>query len=165
MVPLELSTGERAVSRSEVKVEEKSLAPNFILAMKENSLHDILDDRIRHEVADEEFRHLKLSGKNRPAMKEVTVDLEKIRRLSLTCSRCADPVSWSTSMPCQRKDGVGLNCKFQDNKLSFILCCVGALVSWRMEDLKNDFLNMTVCVLLTGRKEGRKNIFFICEIT
>ncbi|KAF8014967.1 hypothetical protein BT93_H0688 [Corymbia citriodora subsp. variegata] len=94
VVLLELLTGERAVSRIKVEVEEKSLVMNFILAMKENRLYNILDDRVRHEAADEEVagfatlaqRCLKLNGKKRPTMKEVAIDLEKIRRLSSLCS-------------------------------------------------------------------------------
>ncbi|XP_030523345.2 wall-associated receptor kinase-like 4 [Rhodamnia argentea] len=96
LVLLELLTGERAMSRSKVKVEDKSLVLNFIAATKENRLYDILDDRIRHEVTDKEFsglamlakRCLKFNGKKRPTMKEVAIDLERISRLSSLFGPC-----------------------------------------------------------------------------
>ncbi|KAI4366239.1 hypothetical protein MLD38_022137 [Melastoma candidum] len=91
VVLVELLAGERAVSRSsKVQVEEKSLVLNFVSAMKEGRMWDMIDSRIREEAAEEELlvfamlarKCLKLMGRKRPTMKEVSTCLEHICKLS-----------------------------------------------------------------------------------
>ncbi|KAI3888179.1 hypothetical protein MKX03_020577 [Papaver bracteatum] len=96
IVLVELLTGEKAVSvfRQE---EEKSLALYLVKSMKENRLFEILDSRVLKEgdkddvlvVAKLAKRCLKLNGKRRPTMKEVSHILaglhEKLSRDSLCC--------------------------------------------------------------------------------
>uniref|UniRef100_A0A0D3DX13 Protein kinase domain-containing protein n=1 Tax=Brassica oleracea var. oleracea TaxID=109376 RepID=A0A0D3DX13_BRAOL len=86
VVLVELITGEKPLSR--VRSEEgKSLATYFIEAMKENRVVDIIDDRIKEEskldqvmaVAELAGRCLSRKGRKRPNMREVSIELEKIR--------------------------------------------------------------------------------------
>ncbi|KAG7588919.1 Protein kinase domain [Arabidopsis suecica] len=86
VVLAELVTGEKSISfmRSQ---ENRTLATYFILAMKENKLIDIIDARIRDgckldqvtKVAKIARRCLHLKGKKRPNMREVSMELERIR--------------------------------------------------------------------------------------
>ncbi|KFK43950.1 hypothetical protein AALP_AA1G195700 [Arabis alpina] len=86
VVLVELITGEKAVSylRSE---ENWTLATYFILAMKESQLLEIIDARIKDHckleqvtaVANLARRCLNLNGKKRPNMREVSMELERIR--------------------------------------------------------------------------------------
>ncbi|VVA95879.1 unnamed protein product [Arabis nemorensis] len=86
VVLVELMTGEKPVSflRSQ---ENRTLATYFILAMKENRLSDIIDARIRDgcklnqvtAVAKIAKKCLNLKGRKRPTMREVSMELEKIR--------------------------------------------------------------------------------------
>ncbi|XP_031404496.1 wall-associated receptor kinase 3-like [Punica granatum] len=88
VVLVELLTGERAGSKTKAEVEEKSLVLNFVTAMKEDRLFDIVDDQVRHEGRRDEIvdfaqlakRCLKLKGGKRPTMKEVATELERIFR-------------------------------------------------------------------------------------
>ncbi|XVF86291.1 hypothetical protein PTKIN_Ptkin18bG0028100 [Pterospermum kingtungense] len=88
VVLVELITGEKPVSI--VRAEEgRSLATHFIFLMQENRLFDIVDTRIMQDSVHEEidataklaYRCLRLSGKNRPTMKEVAAELERISLL------------------------------------------------------------------------------------
>ncbi|XVF59753.1 hypothetical protein PTKIN_Ptkin07bG0301400 [Pterospermum kingtungense] len=88
VVLVELITGQKPTSV--VKAEEgRSLATHFIILMQENRLFDIVDARIMEDSAHEEiiaaaniaYRCLSLSGKNRPTMKEVAAELERIPSL------------------------------------------------------------------------------------
>ncbi|KAI4390035.1 hypothetical protein MLD38_002190 [Melastoma candidum] len=84
VVLVELLTGKRAVSRSKIEVEDKSLVLNFISATKQDRIQDMIDPCIRDEAAEEELlefaklarKCLKLMGRKRPAMKEVSFCLE-----------------------------------------------------------------------------------------
>ncbi|KAL0855869.1 hypothetical protein Bca101_061022 [Brassica carinata] len=88
VVLVELITGAKAISymRSE---ENRALATYFILAMKENRLEEIIDARIKEECKLEQVRVaaklarkcLNLRGKKRPSMREVSMELEKLRSL------------------------------------------------------------------------------------
>ncbi|RZC75752.1 hypothetical protein C5167_000195 [Papaver somniferum] len=79
VVLVELLTGEKAVSILR-KEEEKSLALYLVKSMKQNRLFEILDSRVLNEgdgddvlvVAKLAKRCLKLNGKKRPTMKEVS---------------------------------------------------------------------------------------------
>ncbi|KAK7853239.1 wall-associated receptor kinase-like 2, partial [Quercus suber] len=87
VVLTELLTGEKPVSL--VRTEEgRSLATYFILSVEEGILFDILDAGIKNEgdvqeimvVADLAKRCLELNGKRRPTMREVTMELEGVRK-------------------------------------------------------------------------------------
>ncbi|XP_051133473.1 wall-associated receptor kinase-like 22 [Andrographis paniculata] len=87
VVVVELLTGEKAVTS--VRAESgKSLATHFLHTMEENQLFDILDSRVLKEgkvqdivaIAELANKCLHLNGKKRPTMKEVSADLQGIRR-------------------------------------------------------------------------------------
>ncbi|CAH8356199.1 unnamed protein product [Eruca vesicaria subsp. sativa] len=90
VVLVELITGEKSVSflRSQ---ENRILATYFILAMKENRLFDIIDARIRDgslwnqvtAVANLARKCLNRKGRQRPSMREVSMELEKIHAADL----------------------------------------------------------------------------------
>ncbi|XP_056158404.1 wall-associated receptor kinase-like 2 [Syzygium oleosum] len=86
VVLAELLTGQKPIcsTRSE---EDRGLVAFFIAAMNENRLFDTIDPQVIDEAKKEEItavaylikRCLNLSGRRRPTMKEVTVELEGIR--------------------------------------------------------------------------------------
>ncbi|XP_010476954.1 PREDICTED: putative wall-associated receptor kinase-like 13 [Camelina sativa] len=86
VVLVELITGEKPVITLSNTQEIKGLADYFRLAMKENRLFDIIDDRIRNDCKLEQviamahlaMRCLKKAGKARPDMREVSTALERI---------------------------------------------------------------------------------------
>nr|DAD39768.1 TPA_asm: hypothetical protein HUJ06_014091 [Nelumbo nucifera] len=86
VVLVELLTGEKPIS-SFRPGENKSLATYFLYSMEESRLFEILDAQVvkKGEKAEIEVvanlakRCLDLNGKNRPTMKEVTVELEGLR--------------------------------------------------------------------------------------
>ncbi|CAJ1962740.1 unnamed protein product [Sphenostylis stenocarpa] len=88
VVLVELLTGQKPISLLSPE-EAKSLASHFIICMEENRVFDIIDGRVMKEgekdhimdVANLASRCLVLNGKRRPTMKEVTLELEGIRRL------------------------------------------------------------------------------------
>ncbi|KAG6721366.1 hypothetical protein I3842_03G108400 [Carya illinoinensis] len=87
VVLVELLTGEKAISS--IRTEDtKGLASFFIRSMEENNLFDILDDRVLKEgekevvlVANLAKRCLNLSGKKRPTMKEVSMELVVVQTM------------------------------------------------------------------------------------
>ncbi|EFH65522.1 hypothetical protein ARALYDRAFT_477143, partial [Arabidopsis lyrata subsp. lyrata] len=86
VVLVELITGEKpfSVMRPE---ENRGLASHFIEAMKQNRVLDIVDSRIKEDCKLEQVlavaklarRCLSLKGKKRPNMREVSIELERIR--------------------------------------------------------------------------------------
>ncbi|XP_062081396.1 wall-associated receptor kinase-like 1 [Humulus lupulus] len=88
VILVELLTGQKAISAARSE-EGRSLATYFIMTMEENSnsLFDILDGQVLKEAPKEEIivvadlaqRCLHLSGRNRPTMKEVAKELERIQ--------------------------------------------------------------------------------------
>ncbi|CAM8974126.1 unnamed protein product [Rhodiola kirilowii] len=86
VVLAELLTGEKPII-SRVGQEEKSLASFFILALEEDSLFDIMDGRVAREGSKDEVialailarRCLNLNGRQRPTMKELMFEIERIR--------------------------------------------------------------------------------------
>ncbi|CAH8321465.1 unnamed protein product [Eruca vesicaria subsp. sativa] len=86
VVLVELITGEKPLCR--VRSEEgRGLAAHFLEAMKENRVFDIIDDRINDEskmdqvmaVATLAERCLSRKGRKRPNMREVSIELDRIR--------------------------------------------------------------------------------------
>ncbi|XP_072988433.1 putative wall-associated receptor kinase-like 16 [Typha latifolia] len=88
VVMLELITGKKAFCFTAPE-EERSLSSNFISAMKENRLHEILNDQIVNEeeielikeVAELAMACLSIRGEERPTMKEVAEELDRLRKL------------------------------------------------------------------------------------
>ncbi|KAJ9128933.1 hypothetical protein P3X46_034319 [Hevea brasiliensis] len=86
VVLMELLSGQKAICSSSSQ-ETMSLATHFILLMEENRLHDTVDVCIMEDCHEEEIvavanlalRCLNLNGKKRPTMKEVAIELERIR--------------------------------------------------------------------------------------
>ncbi|KFK23597.1 hypothetical protein AALP_AAs49775U000100, partial [Arabis alpina] len=86
VVLVELITGEKPISFVRFQ-ENRTLATFFILAMKDNRLEDIIDKRIKDDCKPEQVmaaaqlarRCLNLNGKKRPSMREVSMELERIR--------------------------------------------------------------------------------------
>ncbi|GLT28406.1 hypothetical protein SLA2020_033450 [Shorea laevis] len=88
VVLVELLTGKKPVSLQRVE-GGRNLASHFILSMEENNLFNILDAQVKDCSAHEEiikvaklaYRCLSLSGKKRPRMIEIAMELEQIRFL------------------------------------------------------------------------------------
>lgn len=86
VVLVELITGEKPLSRAQSE-EGRGLATHFIEAMKENRVIEVIDDRIRDESKlDQVMAVAKLARRcllrkriKRPNMREVSVELERIR--------------------------------------------------------------------------------------
>ncbi|XP_035541521.1 wall-associated receptor kinase-like 22 [Juglans regia] len=85
VVLVELLTGQKAISSLRTE-STKGLASYFIRSMEENNLFDVLDDRVLKEGENEVFvvanlakRCLNLSGKKRPTMKEVSMELVAVQ--------------------------------------------------------------------------------------
>ncbi|KAB2613338.1 wall-associated receptor kinase-like 1 [Pyrus ussuriensis x Pyrus communis] len=87
VVLLELLTGEKSVSLTR-SPEIRGLVTYFNFTMEENRLFDIIDARVKEEGATEDIlsvanlanRCLDMSGKRRPTMKEVAMELERIQK-------------------------------------------------------------------------------------
>ncbi|XP_061981348.1 putative wall-associated receptor kinase-like 11 [Populus nigra] len=85
VVLVELLSGQKPIF-SASPTESRSLATHFIMLMEDNRLFDILDARVKEHCHNEEVvaagnlarKCLNLNGKNRPTMKEVTTELERI---------------------------------------------------------------------------------------
>ncbi|KAL8102557.1 hypothetical protein AgCh_027172 [Apium graveolens] len=94
VVLVELLTGQKPVLPATLDRLAKSLAEIFLLAMEENRILDILDSQITNEGSLEEIiafaniarRCLNSSRRNRPTMKQVVAELEKIRNTNETPS-------------------------------------------------------------------------------
>nr|XP_043615796.1 uncharacterized protein LOC122587696 [Erigeron canadensis] len=86
VVLVELLTGEKPISLTRFG-EHRSLATYFMMTMEESQVMSIIDSRIISEgsrgelmaVANLAMQCLNLNGKNRPTMKEVASELERIR--------------------------------------------------------------------------------------
>ncbi|KAF3444147.1 hypothetical protein FNV43_RR13837 [Rhamnella rubrinervis] len=87
VVLVELLTGQKPISKARAE-EGKSLATYFIASMEDNRLFDIVDVRVMMdgnkeaimEIANLAKRCLNLSGKKRPSMKQVAMELERIQK-------------------------------------------------------------------------------------
>uniref|UniRef100_M4DFT8 Protein kinase domain-containing protein n=1 Tax=Brassica campestris TaxID=3711 RepID=M4DFT8_BRACM len=132
VVLVELITGEKPVSflRSQ---ENRTLATYFILAVKEDKLVNIIDPRIRDDCKLEQVmaaavlarRCLNLNGKKRPSMREVSMELERIRsptggsqsQAHIVDNDLEDAVAVELNIGVQSSNYVGVTApaKFQDD--------------------------------------------------
>ncbi|KAJ4723296.1 Kinase [Melia azedarach] len=86
VVLTELLTGQKPIRPTNCE-EDRSLIAYFLCAMKENRLFQVLDSPVLKEADKEEIvivarlaqRCLNLSGKKRPTMREIAIELTKIR--------------------------------------------------------------------------------------
>ena len=93
MVLAELLTSRKAVSFDVLEVEYRNLAMCFVSALKEDRLVEILDSSIVNEdrlealkeVANIAEKCLRVKGEERPSMKEVAVELERLRKAYHLC--------------------------------------------------------------------------------
>lgn len=89
VVLLEILTGQVPL-KLEGHESQRSLSSCFLLAMKENNLDAMLDSQIKdHEnmelltgLAELAKQCLDMCGDNRPSMKEVSMELSRLRKLS-----------------------------------------------------------------------------------
>ncbi|KAL3738638.1 hypothetical protein ACJRO7_020076 [Eucalyptus globulus] len=88
IVLVELLTGEKPISQ--LRAEEcRNLASYFIISMDENHLFDVLDKEVLDHGDEKEIiavsnlakRCVRLQGRYRPTMKEVAMELERVRSL------------------------------------------------------------------------------------
>ncbi|POO03012.1 LysM receptor kinase [Trema orientale] len=95
---VELLTGETPYSFAKDHHEEKNLISTFISLTKENSLSQILDPQVGRNAPKQDVRTmaelatrcLRLSGKKRPTMKHVSMELEGLRKSKLTALETVD---------------------------------------------------------------------------
>ncbi|KAM6572310.1 hypothetical protein CsatA_016390 [Cannabis sativa] len=87
VVIVELLSGQKPVSRTSSRKGSMSVVTYFIECMEANNLLEIVDPAIIKEgcnfeslkgVANLAYRCLSLAGKNRPAMKEIAIELENV---------------------------------------------------------------------------------------
>ncbi|KAI7753151.1 hypothetical protein M8C21_020571 [Ambrosia artemisiifolia] len=86
VVLAELLTGLKPIDE-----EDTNLATFFVQAKRENRLREIVDCQVLEEATDAQLdavcnlvcRCLDREGRNRPSMKEVTIELERLRKLKL----------------------------------------------------------------------------------
>ncbi|KAH9734416.1 Wall-associated receptor kinase-like 1 [Citrus sinensis] len=95
VVLLELLTGKKPICFARVE-EERNLVACFISLAKENQLLEILDARVAKEAREEDIgavaelamRCLRLNSKKRPTMKQVSMELEGLRRSQRCLEMC-----------------------------------------------------------------------------
>ncbi|KAB5514794.1 hypothetical protein DKX38_028700 [Salix brachista] len=88
VVLVELLTGQKPISFTRSEEQGRSLATYFLMAMESNCLFDILDPQVVKQGKEEDVLMvaslarscLRLNGKERPTMKEVTMVLERIQK-------------------------------------------------------------------------------------
>ncbi|KAB5514817.1 hypothetical protein DKX38_028723 [Salix brachista] len=88
VVLVELLTGQKAISFTRSEEQGRSLATYFLMAMERNCLFDILDPQVVKQGKKEDVLMvaslvrscLRLNGKERPTMKEVTMVFERIQK-------------------------------------------------------------------------------------
>jgi len=88
VVLVELLTGQKPITLLSSE-EAKGLAPYFMMCVEKNCVFDIIDETVMKEAEKNHImevinlasRCLELNGKRRPTMKEVTLELEGIRKL------------------------------------------------------------------------------------
>ncbi|CAH9103345.1 unnamed protein product [Cuscuta europaea] len=105
VVICELLTGMKPVS-SERREEERNLAAYVVRSMEKNQLFKILDRRVLKEAAMEQVervaelarRCVHLNGRDRPTMKEVAMELERLRKFNKEM--------WNRELRIPRDDGI-----------------------------------------------------------
>jgi serine/threonine protein kinase len=88
VVLVEVLTSKRATNY-DAPEEERSLSSHFLSAMKANKMEDLLDDEIKHEddmelirqVAELAKECLNIKGEDRPMMKQIAEELNRISQL------------------------------------------------------------------------------------
>jgi len=88
VVLVELLTGQKPITLLSSE-EAKGLAPYFMMCVEKNCVFDIIDETVMKEAEKNHImevinlasRCLELNGKRRPTMKEVTLELDGIRKL------------------------------------------------------------------------------------
>ncbi|KAG5226255.1 wall-associated receptor kinase [Salix suchowensis] len=88
VILVELLTGQKAISFTRSEEQGKSLATYFLMTMESNCLFDILDPQVVKQGKEEDVLMvaslarscLRLNGKERPTMKEVTMVFERIQK-------------------------------------------------------------------------------------
>ncbi|KAG6682473.1 hypothetical protein I3842_13G143900 [Carya illinoinensis] len=106
VVIAELLTGEKALSMDRPETE-RNLAMYFVIAMKEDRLLQIIDDRILTEGNVEEIKEvaniakkcLMVRGEDRPSMQQVTKELEGLRLLEKHSLKRVDPNTQQITKP------------------------------------------------------------------
>ncbi|KAF3338801.1 hypothetical protein FCM35_KLT16272 [Carex littledalei] len=89
VVLLELLTSKPVID-FDAPQEKKSLSARFLFAMKEKKMQELIDDEIKHEddmdlimvVAELAKACLRMKGEERPMMKEVAKELDRISKLN-----------------------------------------------------------------------------------
>ena len=79
--------------------EERNLVSHFIALTKEDRLYQILEPRVAREASREDIhaianlamRCLRLNGKKRPTMKEVSMELEALRKSQKCLENVQEP--------------------------------------------------------------------------
>ena len=112
----ELLTGKKVLSFDRPE-EERNLAMHFILAMKDNRLFEILDQRVVKEGNAEQLmevamlvkRCLRLKGEERPTMKEVALELEGFKAMDKPPRFKGNTGSEETEYSLSRQDGACLS--------------------------------------------------------
>ncbi|MCD7459791.1 hypothetical protein HAX54_041954 [Datura stramonium] len=107
VVLAELLTGRMPLDTA-ASEQERSLAAFFVRSIKENRLFQVLETRVLREgsfeqcqgVAELAKRCLRLTGEERPTMKEVAMELEGLRRFTKH--------PWSQTQQCQDEETLGL---------------------------------------------------------
>ncbi|XP_071733627.1 wall-associated receptor kinase 2-like isoform X2 [Rutidosis leptorrhynchoides] len=111
VVLTELLTGEKPLG-VERSLKERNLATYFVKAKRENRLFEIVDREVAKEAPEEQIvaacdlacRCLNLVGVNRPSMKEVTMELEIIRKLGKNLWVNEDSYNNKSSLMIESKD-------------------------------------------------------------
>ncbi|KAK3015592.1 hypothetical protein RJ639_007401 [Escallonia herrerae] len=113
VVLVELLTGQRPISSTRSE-DARSLATHFLLAMAENRVFDIIDARVAKDGEKEEIRGvanlakrcLNLDGRRRPTMKEVAMELERLRMSNgkATIQQDYEEVEYIAAEPSERWD-------------------------------------------------------------
>ncbi|KAG5227804.1 wall-associated kinase family protein [Salix suchowensis] len=137
VVLVELISGQKPIF-SVSQTETRSLATHFIMLMEDNRLSDILDARVKELCQNEEAilvanlanRCLNFNGKNRPTMREVASELERIIGLS------------------QKELSIQENCKISKNIMD------GASNDW---DASKNIMDDAVSTLITGDFDTSRN--------
>lgn len=124
VVIAELLTGERPIMLRAGQDNDRSLATHFISALDEKKLFEIIDAGVAREGSKDEVNALailarsclNLNGRDRPAMKEVMLEIERIRTSSKPKASTSNMFHYTRSIG-------ESNEKFEDDISSTSLSC------------------------------------------